>query len=162
MISSATFWRTVISGFIATFVMAMISFLQGGLSLPVVDVGHIMKEAFNHVHEGAPYSILWGNAAYFIVGILLALIWVVFLQTRIPGNWLVQGVIYGISISIVAGLAVAPLAALAAGESIGIFYFDTWFQMQLIIAGLTMHLGYGLVLMLCLKYAGVKGIEPAE
>lgn len=161
MIKSDTFWRTVVSGLIATFVMAMISFLQGGLGLPTIDVGHILKESFNHVHTDAPYTILWGNIAYFIVGVLLALIWVVFLQKRMPGNWLVQGVIYGIIISLVAGLIVAPLASLAAGDPFGIFYMDTWIPGRILIAGLTMHIGYGIVLTLCLKYAGVYGIDEA-
>lgn len=159
MIQSDTFWRTVISGLIATFVMAMISFLQGGIGLPTIDVGHILKESFNHVHSGTPYTILWGNTAYFVVGVLLALIWVVFLQKKIPGNWLIQGLIYGIVISLIAGLIVAPLASLAAGDPFGIFYSDTWIPGRIIIAGLTMHLGYGVILTMCLKYAGVYGID---
>ncbi len=156
---SNIFWRTVTCGFIATFIMAMIAFLQGGIGLPVIDVGHILKESFNQVHTTAPYSILWGNIAYFIVGILLSLIWVVFLQRFIPGNWLVQGLIYGILISLVAALVVAPLAASAAGDSIGMFYSDTWYPGLILLAALTMHLGYGLVLTLCLKIAGVNGAE---
>lgn len=159
MISSSTFWRTVISGFIATFVMMMIAFVQGGMGLPTIDIGHILKESFNQVHSGAPYSILWGNAAYFMMGIILALIWVVFLSGRIPGNWLIQGILYGIIISVIAGLVVSPLITLAAGDSIGIFYSDTWAPGSLLAAGLIMHLGYGIVLTMCLKYAGVDGIS---
>ena len=45
--SASIFWRTVISGLIATFVMAIIAFLAGGVGLPVIDVGHIMTESFN-------------------------------------------------------------------------------------------------------------------
>jgi len=153
---SGTFFRIVICGFFATFFMTIVAFLQGGLGLPVIDVGHILKESFNHIHDGEPYSIFWGNMAYNVVGIILALAWVVFFQNRIPGNWAVKGVIYGIIISIIAGLAVSPLAMLAAGESVGIFYHDTWFPGRIILAGLIMHLSYGIVLMLCLDIAGVK------
>lgn len=156
--TSKTFIRTVIAGFFATFVMTIISFLQGGLGLPVIDVGYILKETFNNVHVGEPYSILWGNLAYNIVGVILALIWVAFLHERIPGNWFLKGVIYGIIISVVAGAVVSPLAMLAAGDSVGIFYFDTWIPFRILIAGLTMHVGYGLVLLLCLKVAGVNGM----
>ncbi len=159
MMRSNVFWRTIICGFIATFVMSMIAFLQGGLGLPVIDVGHIIQGSFNEVHVYEPYDIFWGNVAFYIGGILLALIWVVFLHNRIPGNWFVQGVIYGVIISIVAGLIISPLVSLAAGDGFGIFYFDTWTPGLIILAGLIMHLGYGLVLMLCLKYAGVKGID---
>lgn len=153
--SSQIFWRTVISGFIATFVMAIIAFLQGGLHLPVIDVGHILRSAFNHVHAGEPYSILWGNIAYFIVGILLALIWVAFFQQRTSFNWLINGLMYGLLISLIAGLVVSPLAARAAGDSIGIFYSDTWFPGKILIAGMIIHLAYGLTLMLCLKVANI-------
>lgn len=159
MISSSTFWRTVISGILATFAMAMIAFLQGGFGLPTIDVGHILKQSFNYVHQSEPYSIAWGNVAYFIVGIKLALIWVVFLQKRVPGNWFVQGIIYGFIISLVAGLIVAPLASRAAGEPFGLFYADTWVPGLMILAGISMHIGYGFVLTLCLKVAGVNGIK---
>ena len=158
MISSNIFWRTVICGFIATFIMSMIAFLQGGLGLPVIDVGHIIQGSFNEVHVDEPYTILWGNIAYYFGGILLALVWVVFLHHRIPGNWVVQGIGYGVMISLVAGLVISPLVSLAAGDGFGIFYYDTWTPGLLILAGLIMHIGYGLALLLCLKYAGVEGM----
>ena len=162
MINSDTFWRTVICGLIATFIMSMIAFLQGGIGLPVVDVGYIITCSFNEVHVNEPYNILWGNIAYYIIGVLLALIWVVFLHNRIPGNWVLEGLIYGVIISVVAGLVVSPLVSLAAGDSFGIFYTDTWIPGLVILAGLIMHLGYGIALLLCLKYAGVKGIAPGQ
>ena len=83
--SADTFFRTVIAGFFATFVMTIISFLQGGLGLPVIDVGYILTETFNNVHSGSPYSIIWGNLAYNIIGIMLALFWVAFLHKKMPG-----------------------------------------------------------------------------
>lgn len=159
MIHSSTFWRTLISGFIATFVMMMIAFMQSGFGLPVIDVGHFIKEAFNLAHGSEPYSLLWGNVVYYIIGIFLALIWVIFLQKRIQGNWLIQGLIYGIIISIISAVIVSPLVSLAAGDSFGILYMDTWTPGLILLAGLIMHLGYGIVLTLCLKYAGVNGIE---
>lgn len=158
MLDSNTFWRTVISGFIATFIMTMIAFLQSGFGLPAIDVGHILKESFNEVHEAEPYNILWGNIAYYLVGILLALIWVIFLHKRIPGRWYIKGVIYGVIISIVAGLVVAPLVSSAAGDPFGIFYMDTWTPGLILMAGLVMHLAYGVSLLLCLKYAGVDSL----
>ena len=156
--SSDTFIRTVIAGFFATFAMTIISFLQGGLGLPVIDVGHILKESFNHAHPGTPYTIFWGNMAYNVMGVMLALIWVAFLHHRIPGNWILKGIIYGIMISIVAGAIVSPLAMLAGGDSVGMFYYDTWIPGRILIAGLIMHLCYGVVLLLGLSVAGVDGM----
>ncbi|MDG5766243.1 hypothetical protein QA596_02110 [Balneolales bacterium ANBcel1] len=154
--SSSTFYRTIVSGFIATFVMSMTAFLLGGLGLPVLDIGYIIEGSFNHVHLNQPYNIVWGNAAYFMGGILMALVWVVYLHQRIPLHWFFQGVIYGVIISVVAGLILSPLVALAAGDTVGLFYTDTWVPGRILLAGFIMHLVYGLVLMLCLKHAGVS------
>lgn len=156
MVQSNTFWRTVICGFIANFIMTMISFLLGGIGLPVIDIGYILQEIFNHIHDHDPYSILWGNVAFYIFGIILALIWVVFLGKYIPGNWLVQGLVYGIIISLVAGLIVSPLVSRAGGEPFGVFYSETWFPILTLLAGLIMHIGYGLILTLGLKHAGIQ------
>lgn len=157
--SSSVFFRTVICGFIATFVMAMTAFLQGAFGLPVIDVGHILTESFNHVYDYEPYHIFFGNLAFNIIGIGLAMIWVVYLQKHIPGNWLVQGLLYGVIISVIAGLVVSPVVSIAAGESFGIFYSDTWVPGKLIIAGLLMHIVYGIVLTQSLKVAGVDGVN---
>lgn len=157
--SSSVFFRTVICGFIATFAMAMVAFLQGAIGLPVIDIGHILTESFNHVHDSAPYHIVFGNLAFNIIGVGLAIIWVVYLQKRIPGNWRVQGVFYGVIISVIAGLIVFPVVSVAAGESFGIFYSETWVPGKLIIAGLLMHIAYGIVLTQSLKIAGVDGVN---
>ncbi|MAO63770.1 MAG: hypothetical protein CL666_02090 [Balneola sp.] len=157
--SSSVFFRTVVCGFIATFVMAMVAFLQGSIGLPVIDVGHILTESFNHVHASEPYHIIFGNLAFNIIGVGLALIWVVYLQKRIPGNWLIQGIIFGVIISIIGGLVVSPVVSQAAGESFGIFYSETWIPGKLIIAGLLMHIVYGTVLTQSLKIAGVDGVN---
>ncbi len=159
MISSSTFWRTVISGFIATFIMAMVSFLQGGLGLPTIDIAYLIDQSLNHVHGQEVYSISWANTAYIIGGVLMALFWVVFLQDRIPGNWIVQGIIFGILISIFSGAIVGPLVSSAAGDSFGLFYMDTWIPGKILLAGVIMHLSYGISLLLCLKVAGVNGLE---
>jgi hypothetical protein len=159
MMTSSIFWRTVISGILATFAMAMTAFLQGGFGLPVIDVGHILRMSFNYVHVDEPYSIAWGNLAYFVVGIKLALLWVAFLQAHIRVHFMVQGFVYGLLISLIAGLVVAPLASKAAGEPFGFFYADTWVPGLVILAGIGMHIAYGLVLSVCLKIAGVYGLK---
>lgn len=153
MTQAYSFWRTVICGFIATFVMSMIAFLLSGFGLPVIDVGYILQEIFNHIHEHDPYTIVWGNAAYYFGGILLALIWVVFLDSHMPGNWFVRGISYGILISVVAAVIISPLVSLAGGEPFGIFYTDTWYPILTLFSGLAMHLGYGISLLLCLNYS---------
>jgi len=162
MISSSIFWRTVISGFIATFIMAMVSFLQAGFGLPTIDIAYLIDQSLNHVHGADVYSISWANTAYIIGGILMALFWVVFLHNRIPGNWVVKGIIFGIMISIFSGAVVGPLVSSAAGDSFGLFYMNTWFPGKILLAGVVMHLSYGISLLLCLEVAGVKGLDSAS
>lgn len=153
---SRIFFRTIISGLIATYVMFLFAFFQGGLGLPVIDIGHFLTESFNYVHDHDPYSIVWGNTAFFVMGILLALIWVTFLHNRFTQNWFFQSLIYAVILSVVAGLLVSPVVALSAGERFGIFYMNTWVPGLIIIAGFTIHFAYSFVLMLCLKIAGVS------
>lgn len=128
----------------------------------MVDLGHILKESFNTVHVDTPYDLLWGNTAYYVGGVLIALIWVTFLHNRIPGPWYVKGLVYGVIISLVSAIFLSPVVSLAAGEWIGFFYMETWNPGLILLAGLIMHVGYGLVLLLCLKYAGVQGVEPPD
>ena len=153
MTQSYSFWETVICGFIATFIMSMVSFLLGGFGLPIIDVGYILQEIFNHVHQHDPYTISWGNAAYYFGGILLALFWVAFLDDRISGNWFIKGILYGVIITVVAGLLISPIVSLAGGEPFGIFYTDTWYPLLTTLAGLVMHIAYGISLLLCLTYS---------
>ena len=155
--NSSDFWRIVVSGFIATYTMSLLAFFQGGLGLPVIDVGHFLTESFNFVHEHDPYTIVWGNAAFYVMGIILAFIWVAFLHHRFSKNWMVQALIYGVILSVMAGLLVSPMVSISAGERFGIFYMDTWAPGLILLAGFTMHLAYGFALMLCLKVSGVEG-----
>jgi hypothetical protein len=105
--------------------------------------------------------MLWGNIAYYMGGILMALIWVAFLKNVIPGNWLVQGIVYGIIISIFSGLFISPLVGLAAGDPFGIFYTNTWVPGKILLAGVLMHIGFGLSLTLGLKVADVQAYSEA-
>ena len=52
-----------------------------------------------------------------------------------------------------------PSCRLAAGEWFGFFYLNTWVPALLLLAGVIMHIAYGITLMICLKFAGVKGLD---
>ena len=96
-------------------------------------------------------------------GIMLALIWVALLQHRVPGGWFVQGTIlrhcdflrlrtHPFSPHVVGGRGMVRF----------FFYLNTWVPALLLLAGVIMHIAYGITLMICLKFAGVKGLDPAE
>lgn len=144
------FMATVVAGVVATFVMTMTGFWQAGLGLPAVDVGGMLAGSFNGAHaEARPYGVVAGNLAHFVNGVVLALIFVAFLQRRLPGGWLLQGLAYAILTTLAAALVVVPLAAGA-----GIFFTNTPMPGQMTLASTVVHLAYGISLTLALEVAG--------
>ena len=150
--SGDRFWKTVVAGLIATFTMTVTGFWQSGLGLNPVDVGAMLAKNMTAAHPNLPYSLAAGNLVHFANGVIMALIWVVFLMSRVPGNWFVQGVIYGIITTLAAVAIVVPLAA-----GIGIFFSNTPAPGLMLLGSLLDHLVYGLTLTLSLKAAGVGG-----
>ncbi len=94
--SGGRFWRTVVAGLIATYVMVMTGFWQSGLGLAAIDVGAMIAGSMTAAHPDAPYTLGAGNLVHFANGITLALVCVAFLQERVPGNWIVQGLVYAL------------------------------------------------------------------
>ncbi len=150
-ISGERFWKTVVAGLIATYVMTMTGFWQSGLGLAPIDVGAMTAGSMTAAHPDVPYTLVAGNLAHFANGVILALIWVAFLQERIPGNWIVQGLIYALIAQLGAWIVVAPLAF-----GVGFFFLKTPTPGWLMLSTLVVHLAYGLSLTLSLKVAGVR------
>lgn len=148
-ISGGRFWKTVVAGLIATYAMTMTGFWQSGLGLPAVDVAAMLAGNMTAAHPGMPYSLVAGNVAHLANGVLLALVWVAFLQERVPGNWIVQGVVYAVITELVAVVVVVPLAA-----GVGIFFANTPAPGRMLLASAVPHLAYGLSLTLSLQLAG--------
>ena len=149
--SGEQFWKTVVAGLIATYVMTMTGFWQSGLGLAAIDVGAMITGSMTAVHPDAPYTFVAGNLVHFANGIVLALLWVAFLQERVPGNWIVQGLAYALITQLGAWVVVAPLAFDA-----GLFFTNTPAPGRMMLATAGTHLAYGLSLALSLKVAGVR------
>lgn len=153
-----TFGATVTAGLVATFVMTMTGFWQAGLGIPAVDVGGMLAGSMNGAHaDGQPYGVVAGNLAHFANGVVLALIFVAFLRDRLPGGWIVQGVIYAVLTTLAAAVVVVPLAAGA-----GIFFSNTPMPGPMTLASTVVHVAYGLSLTLTLEVAGAGGTGPSE
>ncbi len=84
--SGEQFWKTVVAGLIANYVMTMTGFWQSGLGLATIDVGAMIAGSMTAAHPDAPYTLVVGNLVHFANGVILALIWVTFLQKRVPGE----------------------------------------------------------------------------
>jgi len=147
--TGSQFWKTVIAGLIATFVMTLTGFWQAGLGLPAFDVGAVMAGSMTSAHPDMPYSLVGGNLVHFGNGTLMALVWVAFLQNRVPGNWIVQGLIFAVILTLLAAIVVVPLAA-----GVGIFFSNTPAPMSMLLGDTVTHIAYGLTLTLSLKVAG--------
>lgn len=144
------FWKTVVAGVIATYVMTMTGFWQRGVGIPAVDVSAMLAGSMTAAHPDNPYTFVAGNLAHFANGVIMALIWVAFLLERVPGNWVVQGVVYGVLTTLAAVVIVVPLAA-----GVGIFFSNTPMPGRMLLASSAMHVAYGLALTLGLKVAGL-------
>jgi len=149
--SGEQFWKTVVAGLIATFVMTMTGFWQSGLGLIAIDIGAMNTASMTAAHPDAPYTLVAGNLVHFANGIIMALAWVAFLQERVPGNWIVQGLVYAFIIQLGAWVVVAPLAFGA-----GLFFTNTPAPGQMMLSTAVVHVAYGLWLTLSLKVAGVR------
>ena len=137
-ISGEQFWKTVVAGLIAKYVMTMTGFWQSGLGLAAIDIGAMNTGSMTAAHPDAPYTLLAGNLAHFANGVILALIWVAFLQERVPGNWIVQGLVYALITQLAAWVIVAPLAFGA-----GLFFTNTPAPGWMMLSTLVVHIAYG-------------------
>jgi hypothetical protein len=121
------------------------------------DVGAMITGSMTAVHPDAPYTFVAGNLVHFANGIVLALLWVAFLQERVPGNWIVQGLVYALITQLGAWVVVAPLAFDA-----GLFFTNTPAPGRMMLATASTHVAYGLSLTLSLKVAGVRAATAAN
>ncbi len=80
----------------------------------------------------------------------MALAWVAFLPARVPGNWIVQGLVSASITQLAAWVVVAPLAF-----GVGLFFTNTPAPGRMMLATSVVHVAYGLWLTLSLKVAGV-------
>lgn len=137
--SGSNFLRAVTAGFIATFAMTMMGFWQAGIGLPKFDVGALLAANMGHEYG-------WGQAAHFIDGMLLALIYARWLYGMLPGPALVKGIVYGIIATIAAQVVVVPLVTAPLAEPAGFFFARTPMPGMMMLGSLIIHLAYGITL----------------
>src|SRR5689334_6990061 len=68
--SPSVFWRTIIAGVVATFVMTMTGFWQHGIGIRSMDVGAMLAANMTLAHPDTSYSLVAGNLALFGIGLL--------------------------------------------------------------------------------------------
>ena len=81
--------KAFLSGIIATAVMSALIFISHSLGFPRMPVWEILANAF-----GIP--VLAGWIIHFLIGILLAGIYTLFFKKRLPGNYVLKGMIFSL------------------------------------------------------------------
>jgi len=81
--------KAFLSGIIATAVMSALIFISPSLGFPRMPVWEILANAF-----GIP--VLAGWIIHFLIGILLAGIYILFFKKRLPGNYVLKGMIFSL------------------------------------------------------------------
>jgi uncharacterized membrane protein YagU involved in acid resistance len=154
--SPSVFWKTIIAGVVATFVMTMTGFWQHGIGIRPVDIGAMLTANMTSAHPGTPYSLVAGNLAHLANGVILAFLWVAIFRQYVPGSWLVHGFVYGVALALAASVVYFPLIA-----DVGVFFSGTSAPGAMLLASTIVYLAYGFALALSLEVAGI-GASAAE
>jgi uncharacterized membrane protein YagU involved in acid resistance len=141
----------VIAGVIASYVMTVTATWQAGLGLKAMDPSALMIASLNRAHSEALYGIAFGHLYHYLNGIALALLYFVVFRSRLPGNWLVRGGLYGVIAFLVADIVVSPLAT-----GSGIFFSNMPEPLLMTVSSLVPHLAYGVALTFCLAASSLQ------
>jgi len=126
--------KTIVAGVAATAVMSVVAmFVAPMMGMPKMDFGHMLGTG--NPMMAMPYAAGW--MIHFVVGIVMALVFAAVVRGKLPGNSVVQGMLYAFVIFLMAQLLVMPMM----GN--GVFSGG---NMQLIMGSLIGHLVFGAVL----------------
>lgn len=135
-----------VAGLVATFVMSLTGFWQSGIGLVAMDPAASMVKSMNAAHTDIAYLLNWGVIYHYANGIILALVYYLFVDGIIPGNWLVKGVVYGVLTTLLVALVISPI-----GFGMGVFFAKTPAPLLVSFSSLVAHGAYALTLTLSLK-----------
>jgi len=136
------FLHAVVAGLAGTAVMTIIMFVAPIMGMPEMNIGKMLGGFM-----GIPEAIGW--IAHFMIGIVLALIYVYVFSSKLLGNGIVRGVIFSLIPWFVQQIMVFPMMGA------GLFASNTPAPMLTVMGSLMGHLVYGAVL------GGVYGTKGA-
>ena len=129
--------RAVASGIIATASMTALLLIEPAIGLPEIAIGQLLSTSLSVTTAHLSFSPAVGWLAHFIVGSIWAVLFGAVFVSRLPGSPLVQGLIYGALIFLVAQALFMPMV------SAGFFSRG---DPSMLIGSLLGHLVYGGVL----------------
>lgn len=127
------FGKAVAAGLIGTLVMTIVMLMAPLMGMPPMPIGKMLA-GFMGIPE------VFGWIAHFMIGTVLALIYVYFFVTRLKGNGFVRGAVYGLLPWFAAQVMVNPMMGA------GVFALNTPAPFLMVMGSLIGHLVYGAVL----------------
>ncbi len=126
--------KAIIAGVAATAVMSLVAmFVAPMMGMPKMDFGNMLGTG-NPMME-MPYAAGW--MVHFVLGIIMAIVYAKFLFGKLPGNGIVQGIVYGLILFVLAQVMVMPMMGS------GVFSGG---NMQMIMGSLVGHIVFGATL----------------
>ncbi|MBI4547424.1 MAG: DUF2938 family protein [Ignavibacteriae bacterium] len=135
------FGRAVAAGLAGTLAMTMLMLMAPMMGMPEMNIGKMLAGFM-----GIPEVLGW--IAHFMVGTVLALIYAYLFASKLPGNAVVRGALYGLIPWFVSQVMVNPMMGA------GVFASNTPSPMLMVGGSLMGHLVYGAVV------SAVYGITP--
>jgi len=117
-------------GLIATTAMTLLMLVAPMMGIPEMPIGKMLAGFM-----GIPVTMGW--VMHFVIGIMIAAGYVIFLKDRLPGSDIVKGLVYSLIPFIMAQVAVMPMMGA------GFFSTNTPVPMMMVMGSLIGHLVYG-------------------
>ncbi|MEK6572047.1 MAG: DUF6789 family protein [Bacteroidota bacterium] len=124
--------RAVLSGLAGTAVMTLVMLMGPLMGMPEMNIGQMLGGFM-----GIPHALGW--IAHFMVGTVLALIYVYLFSSRLPGAPWPRGALYGLLLWLVSQIMVNPMMGA------GVFASNTPAPFMMVMGSLMGHLAYGAV-----------------
>jgi hypothetical protein len=135
MIGGVEIPRVIIAGLIGALSMALASYLFSSMNIPMVDFGRLIATKILRYHS---HRTRLGLFLHLANGVILALVYAIFLWPFIPGEYWLRGLTYGVFLWLAMMVVVLP--------AIGDGFFGWKVSRSMIPSALVVHLLYGLVL----------------
>jgi uncharacterized membrane protein YagU involved in acid resistance len=126
--------RAAAAGLIGTGVMTALLLIEPSVGLPKIAIGQILSTSLGLASAHLTIGPAVGWLLHFLIGMVLALIYAVAAERRLPGTPLIRGALYGVLVFVIAQLVFMPLVGA------GVFSDG---DLELIAGSLLGHLVYG-------------------
>jgi hypothetical protein len=127
--------RIVVAGLFGAAAMIVATWVFHAAGLPMVDFGRLLATKILGYHS---HGTRLGLFLHLINGVILALIYALFIVDWLPGPHVLRGITYGIVLWLVMMMGVLPL--------LGDGFFGSRAPQGTAVSALSVHLLYGLIL----------------